>query len=162
MNSSDSLRLDEHLARLLAAYDQGIEGGDGKAPTVGVSPFVPPETPGERPVSSLHGPAANQGSLGEVLPNPENRVTLADERDEHGVPVARVTFSFGENDRAIVEAGTELATQALEAAGMVRGAPDPADGRQTLLSLTWQCESWLTETRSLRDDWLSRSGSGVV
>jgi len=59
-------------------------------------------------------------SLGEVLPSPDNRVTLADERDEHGVPVARVTFSFGENDRAIAAAGTELATQALEAAGATR------------------------------------------
>jgi choline dehydrogenase-like flavoprotein len=59
-------------------------------------------------------------SLGEVLPNPENRVTLADERDEHGVPVARITFGFGENDRAIVEAGRELATRAVEAAGATR------------------------------------------
>ena len=59
-------------------------------------------------------------SLGEVLPSPDNRVTLADERDEHGIPVARVTFSFGENDRAIAAAGTELATQALEAAGATR------------------------------------------
>jgi WD40 repeat protein len=78
MNPSDSLRLDEHLARLLAAYDQGIEGGDGQAPTVGVSPFVPPPAPGaagERPVSSLHGPAANQVSLGDVLPDGENPVS---------------------------------------------------------------------------------------
>jgi len=59
-------------------------------------------------------------SLAEVLPSPDNRVTLADERDEHGIPVARVTFSFGENDRAIAAAGTELATRALEAAGATR------------------------------------------
>lgn len=59
-------------------------------------------------------------TLGEVLPNPENRVTLADERDEHGVPVARITFSFGDNDRAIVEAERELAVRALEAAGATR------------------------------------------
>jgi choline dehydrogenase-like flavoprotein len=59
-------------------------------------------------------------SLGEILPNPENRVTLADERDERGVPVARVTFAFGQNDRAIVDAGKELATQAMEAAGATR------------------------------------------
>jgi choline dehydrogenase-like flavoprotein len=59
-------------------------------------------------------------ALGEILPSPENRVTLADERDEHGAPVARVTFSFAENDRAIVGAGIELATKALEAAGATR------------------------------------------
>jgi choline dehydrogenase-like flavoprotein len=58
--------------------------------------------------------------LGEVLPNPDNRVTLADERDEHGVPVAHITFSFGENDRALVRAGYELARHALEAAGATK------------------------------------------
>ena len=31
MDSSDSLQLDEHLARLLAAYDQEIDGGDPQA-----------------------------------------------------------------------------------------------------------------------------------
>jgi choline dehydrogenase-like flavoprotein len=59
-------------------------------------------------------------TLGEVLPNPENRVTLADERDENGVPVARLTFSYGENDRAIIEAERELAEQVMEAAGATR------------------------------------------
>jgi choline dehydrogenase-like flavoprotein len=59
-------------------------------------------------------------SLGEVLPSPENRVTLADERDAHGVPVAHITFSFGENDRAIVDAGRDLATKAMDAAGATR------------------------------------------
>jgi choline dehydrogenase-like flavoprotein len=56
-------------------------------------------------------------TLGEVLPNPDNRVTLADELDDNGVPVARVTFSFGDNDRAIVEAERGLAEQAMNAAG---------------------------------------------
>jgi choline dehydrogenase-like flavoprotein len=59
-------------------------------------------------------------TLGEVLPSPENRVTLADERDDNGVPVARITFSYGENDRAIIEAERELAERAVEAAGATR------------------------------------------
>jgi choline dehydrogenase-like flavoprotein len=59
-------------------------------------------------------------TLGEVLPNAENRVTLADERDDNGVPVARVTFSYGDNDRAIVEAERELAEQVMDAAGATR------------------------------------------
>lgn len=59
-------------------------------------------------------------TLGEVLPNPDNRVRLAEERDDHGVPVARITFSYGENDRAILEAARELSTQALDAAGATR------------------------------------------
>jgi len=44
---------------------------------------------------------------------------------------------------------------ALEAAGLVIGAPDPADGRQTLLSLTDDCR--LTEGRAARQDWLTRT-----
>jgi choline dehydrogenase-like flavoprotein len=36
------------------------------------------------------------------------------------VPVARVTFSYGENDRAIVEAERALAEQVMEAAGATR------------------------------------------
>ncbi len=46
---------------------------------------------------------------------------------------------------------------ALEAAGLVTGGPDPADGRQTLLSLTDQCRSWIAEGRAARQDWLSRT-----
>jgi choline dehydrogenase-like flavoprotein len=59
-------------------------------------------------------------TLGEVLPNPENRVTLADETDDNGVPVARVTFSYGENDRAIIEAERKLAEDAMDAAGATK------------------------------------------
>jgi choline dehydrogenase-like flavoprotein len=59
-------------------------------------------------------------TLGEVLPDPENRVTLADERDERGVPVARITFSYGDNDRAIIEAERALAERVIEAAGATR------------------------------------------
>lgn len=45
---------------------------------------------------------------------------------------------------------------ALEAAGLVSGAPDPGDGRQTLLSLTETCRQWVQEGRTARQDWLSR------
>jgi DNA-binding MarR family transcriptional regulator len=44
---------------------------------------------------------------------------------------------------------------ALEAAGLVQGSPDPADGRQTLLALTPACVAWLTEGRAARQDWLA-------
>jgi choline dehydrogenase-like flavoprotein len=59
-------------------------------------------------------------TLGEVLPNPENRVTLADELDDNGVPVARITFSYGENDRAIIATERSLAEQVMQAAGATR------------------------------------------
>ena len=45
---------------------------------------------------------------------------------------------------------------ALESAGLVSGAPDPADGRQTLLSLTDACRKWAAEGRAARQDWLTR------
>jgi DNA-binding MarR family transcriptional regulator len=42
----------------------------------------------------------------------------------------------------------------LEAAGHVSGAPDPKDGRQTILSLTPSCLAWIAEARAARQDWL--------
>jgi len=46
---------------------------------------------------------------------------------------------------------------ALEAAGFVSGAPDPTDGRQTILSLTDACRKWAQEGRAARQDWLCRT-----
>jgi DNA-binding MarR family transcriptional regulator len=51
--------------------------------------------------------------------------------------------------------GTVIAP--LHAAGLVRGAPDPADGRQTLLSLTDACRKWVEDGRAARQDWLTRN-----
>jgi DNA-binding MarR family transcriptional regulator len=45
----------------------------------------------------------------------------------------------------------------LQAAGLVSGSPDPADGRQTLLSLTATGREWIKAGRSAREDWLSRA-----
>jgi DNA-binding MarR family transcriptional regulator len=42
----------------------------------------------------------------------------------------------------------------LRAAGLLAGNPDPADGRQTLISLTPACEQSLRANRSAREDWL--------
>jgi DNA-binding MarR family transcriptional regulator len=46
---------------------------------------------------------------------------------------------------------------ALQAAGLVSGAPDPADGRQTLLSLTPACRKWIRQNRAAKQDWLLRA-----
>jgi DNA-binding MarR family transcriptional regulator len=46
---------------------------------------------------------------------------------------------------------------ALEVAGLVTGAPDPTDGRQTLFSLTDACRRWVEEGRAVRQDWLTRT-----
>jgi len=59
-------------------------------------------------------------TLGEVLPNPDNRITLAEETDDNGLPVARVTFSYGDNDRALIAAMRDDGTRVMEAAGATR------------------------------------------
>jgi DNA-binding MarR family transcriptional regulator len=45
----------------------------------------------------------------------------------------------------------------LEAAGLVSGAPDPNDGRQTLLSLTSKCRELLQKRRAAKQDWLTKT-----
>lgn len=49
--------------------------------------------------------------------------------------------------------GTIIA--ALQSADLVIGAPDPADGRQTILTLTDSCREWLKAGRAARQDWLT-------
>ena len=46
---------------------------------------------------------------------------------------------------------------ALEAAGYVVGAPDPSDGRQTIVSLTDHFRDWVGAARAARRDWLLRT-----
>jgi choline dehydrogenase-like flavoprotein len=57
------------------------------------------------------------GSEGECLFYPENRVELSADRDEFGVPRPRITFDFGENERAMRETMGRKARAILEAAG---------------------------------------------
>lgn len=40
--------------------------------------------------------------VGEVLPEPNNCVTLSDETDEYGMPVPNVAFSYGDNDNKLI------------------------------------------------------------
>jgi DNA-binding MarR family transcriptional regulator len=46
---------------------------------------------------------------------------------------------------------------ALKAAGFVNGAPDPNDGRQTVLSLTPAFRKKIKAARAAREDWLFRT-----
>ena len=48
--------------------------------------------------------------------------------------------------------GATVAT--LEAAGLVSGSPDPADSRQTILSLTDACRELIRAKRAAKEDWL--------
>lgn len=56
--------------------------------------------------------------IGEVLPNEKNCVTLDPNiKDNYGLPVPRINFSYGENDLAIIETGVGKCKEIMEAAG---------------------------------------------
>jgi choline dehydrogenase-like flavoprotein len=57
------------------------------------------------------------GSLCEFLALPENRVTLADEKDAHGLPVAQFAYSQCDNDRALMKQARTVMEDILHAAG---------------------------------------------
>jgi choline dehydrogenase-like flavoprotein len=57
------------------------------------------------------------GALCELLPLPDNRVTLADEVDGHGMPLARFDYSQCDNDRANIAFAKTTLHAILEAAG---------------------------------------------
>ena len=57
------------------------------------------------------------GALCELLPRPQNRVTLADEKDRHGLPVANFAYSRCDNDRALMKAARAVMEDILHAAG---------------------------------------------
>jgi choline dehydrogenase-like flavoprotein len=57
------------------------------------------------------------GALCEFLPRAENRVTLDRERDRYGLPVARVAYSQGDNDKQLMKAARDVMERMLRAAG---------------------------------------------
>jgi len=50
-----------------------------------------------------------------------------------------------------------ITISSLETAGLVSGAPDQSDGRQTIFSLTHACREVLKASRAAREDWLLRA-----
>lgn len=60
------------------------------------------------------------GLLGEILPWPDNRVDLAtgpDQKDQFGLPVAKVTFTLHDNDKKLIEFGKNKTMEIMWAAG---------------------------------------------
>src|SRR5690606_6555220 len=57
------------------------------------------------------------GVLNELLPQPDNRVTLADEVDEYGLPVARFDYTLCDNDKRNMAYSTRVITDILRAGG---------------------------------------------
>ena len=57
------------------------------------------------------------GMLGELLPQPENRVTLADDKDANGMPVAQFNYNLCENDKALIAYAKQILSEVWEGAG---------------------------------------------
>lgn len=60
---------------------------------------------------------ATLGVLGEILPWEDNRVELAEEKDQYGLRVAKVTFNLHDNDKKLIEFGKNRVKEVLYAAG---------------------------------------------
>ena len=59
---------------------------------------------------------ATIGVLNELLPQPDNRITIASEKDEFGIPVARMDYTLCQNDRDNIEWSTTIIKNILKAA----------------------------------------------
>jgi DNA-binding MarR family transcriptional regulator len=101
-------------------------------------------------VGKLRRRLRDQGPVGDLTPS-QVSVLLRLEKDG---PATASTLARAEGMRPQSIAPL---IAALESAGLVLGAPDPADGRQTLFSLTDACRKWIDEGRSARQDWLTRT-----
>lgn len=60
---------------------------------------------------------ATLGALCEFLPQPDNRVTLDEETDRYGLPVARFSYSQCDNDRQLMSSAQRWMEDILNAAG---------------------------------------------
>jgi choline dehydrogenase-like flavoprotein len=57
------------------------------------------------------------GALCEFLAQPDNRVTLSEQKDRHGLPVAHFSYSQCDNDAALMRAAQSVMEDILHAAG---------------------------------------------
>jgi choline dehydrogenase-like flavoprotein len=60
---------------------------------------------------------AGLAPVGETEPRPQNAVTLADEVDQYGLRIPKVTFGYSDNDRRLMKHAMAFLGQMLEAAG---------------------------------------------
>jgi choline dehydrogenase-like flavoprotein len=105
--------------------------------------------------------------VGETEPRQQNRVELADETDQHGLAIPRVTFSYSDNDRRLMRHSVGSMRMVLEAAGAkelwvdddtshlmggCRMGDDPRDsvvdkdGRSWSIPNLWVCDGSLFPT----------------
>jgi DNA-binding MarR family transcriptional regulator len=91
-----------------------------------------------------------QASAGDLTPS---QTSVLGHLDRHG-PTTVTALARLEGVRSQSMGAT---VAALEAAGLVRGSPDPNDGRQTILSLTPACVAFIKNGRAARTDWLLKN-----
>jgi DNA-binding MarR family transcriptional regulator len=101
-------------------------------------------------IGSLSRRLREQADVGD-LTSAQKSVLLRLERDgpTNGSTLARAEAMRPQSMGAIIAA--------LEAARYVAGAPDPSDGRQTIISLTDHFRDWVSAARAARQDWLLRT-----
>ncbi|NEX64597.1 GMC family oxidoreductase [Noviherbaspirillum galbum] len=106
-------------------------------------------------------------AVGETEPRPENRVEVIDEKDQYGLPIPRVVFSYSDNDRRLQRHATRVMGELMDAAGgrdpwtsqdtshilgTCRMGSDPessvvnADGRSWDVPNLWICDGSLFPT----------------
>jgi DNA-binding MarR family transcriptional regulator len=88
--------------------------------------------------------------------NTQKSVLLRLERD------GPATVSMLARAEGVRPQSMRITVAALEAAGAVRGKPDPKDGRQTFLSLTPSFLKIVRTGRAAREDWLVRALQGQL
>ena len=115
---------------------------------------------------------AGWGLVGECLPDDRNTVTLdPNDKDQYGLPVARVTFSWGENDKKLIEAGITRQREIVEAAGAevawvaddtahLLGACRMGNDRGSSVVDQW-CRSWDVPNLFICDGSVFVTSSGV-
>ena len=91
-----------------------------------------------------------QASAGDLTPS---QISVLARLDRNG-PTTVTALARAEGVRS-QSMGATIAV--LEAAGLVKGSPDPDDGRQTILSLTPACRELIRSGRAARQDWLLRA-----
>ena len=57
------------------------------------------------------------GLLGEILPWEDNAVSISEDKDRFGLPVAHVTFNLHDNDKKLIKAGRQKTEDVMRAAG---------------------------------------------
>ncbi len=101
-------------------------------------------------VGKLKRRLREQADIGDLTPS-QTSVLLRLERD------GPATVSALSRAEGVRPQSMRTTVAALQAAGHVKGRPDPEDGRQTIISLTEACRRWMAHGRAARQDWLTRS-----